>query len=142
MALSFLRRIIFGDLLQPDDTFRMKVRKACVAISFVCSFPGLVTCIIASRNTNSSSVAMVINNAASCAVIFDFMGCWAVCRYTKRAGDSLLNVLLGIFVTATIVLILSSKSFPYQPVFLACAVCAVVFETNLKKLQLFLSLVG
>ena len=70
------------------------------------------------------------------------MGCWAVCRYTKRAGDALINTSLGITEIWSIFWVLTAADLPYQPVFIGLGLISIVMNTNLKNFHLFLAATG
>ena len=115
--MNLFLKFVYGDLLQPNDTFRDKVRKICLAVAFVASIPLFCANILDSLEIHddpnhpeyglilryvSNVVANVSNNVSGYCIAFVFMGCWATCRFTKHAGDALMNVIVDTTVTAEI----------------------------------------
>jgi len=142
---SFFIRTLYGKLLETGDTYPIKLRKVLLAVAFFCSFVILLGAPYDSWvhwSRGNASPRAVVNNIAQYAIALATMGCWGYCRYTKRADDTLMDILLGTFVLSTIVFVVSTRGLPYQPLFLAYVVVATTMNTKLKKLHLFLWGVG
>ena len=136
---------VYGSLLNNNDTYRIKLRKIVIAVGFVCALPILISAIRFSTSSfrahgvNSSTVTF---NLCQYINAFNFIGCWAVCRYTKRATDSLMNFELILLELDQICIMFTSPGYPYQVIFIACAVAAILIGSTLRKLHIFLALVG
>ena len=91
--MNFCRRIVFEELLEPDDTYHIKLRKVVLAVGLICSLPILAASISSARRGESPRA--IASTLATFSISFAFMGTWAVCRYTKRAGDNLMSLSLG-----------------------------------------------
>jgi len=141
---SFFVRKLFGDLLESEDTFPIKLRKIILAVAFFCSFFVFLAALQDSWEVSKAdiSVRLIVNNMATHVLVLVIWGCWGYCRYTKRADDTLMDFGLGIFEVTNTVYVVCSKGFPYQPVFLFCALMAITIKTKLKKLHLFICVVG
>ena len=131
MLLSLLLGIVYEPLLQPDDTFRIRRRKVVLAGCFVSSFVLLAIAIWYLVHGSSPDVGW--SRAVAHALVpfvfcFSYMGSWAVCRYTKQAGDILMKIksFFDIFVAGSIVAFSISRGFSYDPYFLV-SIFAITF---------------
>ena len=71
-------KTVYGELLLANDTFRIKLRKICVAIAFVFSFPILIICINDSRSIPEVTLRTMVRNLYGYVCSFVFMGCLRV----------------------------------------------------------------
>jgi len=142
--IAFFIRIVYGDLLQRGDTFEIKLRKVCIAVLFLCSFPivGNALWYSAKFQSNGVSPSTVMYDICMYVLGFDFMIAWAVCHYTKHADDILLNITFVICEIDLMMILFTSPGWPYQLPFVTFAIFNVLINTNLKKLHLFLNLIG
>jgi len=90
------------------------------------------------------NLRVVTGTIATFLIAFTFIGCWAICRYTKRAGDTLMNVHIGTFHVCMISFLFVSRAqtLPYDSCFIAGALSANMLDTNLKRLYLSLAAIG
>jgi len=111
--ISLIIRIFYGNLAQADDTFSIKLRKIVLAVAFVCSFGVLLCAFYLTFVQGVSSASALTFNICEYVVALTLIGCWTVCRITKEADDTLMDVLLGIFQTTVIVALLTAPGFPF-----------------------------
>jgi len=139
-------KIVYGVLLHSSDTLLIILRKACIAVAFVCSFPILLAAIYLSFECwRSPSISTVVHTLASYAIAFTGIAGWAVCRYTKQAGDTLMNVYLSVFVAAVFAVTLFSSCVPacmYQHVYILLGVVASLLGTSWKEVHISLCVMG
>ena len=144
--MNILVYIIYGVLLQPDDSdlFEAKLRKASIAIMMIVGIFLLFSTINHSRSLSRLGVSprTVASNIAGYVLAFTFLGTWAVCRYTKKAGDTLMNVCTTITILATLVFPFCMKDCPYKVAFITCAIFVIIINTKLKWFLSSLCVVG
>jgi len=137
----YIYKVVFEDLLQPEDSYRIKLRKVCLAVTPLASISvfGLNMYILAHHNTTPRVIMHIL---AGLSMSISWMVSWAVCRYTKRAGDNLMNAMLGTSIIGVIVILFVTQDLPYQPTFIAYIMAAIMIDTNLKWFFIFLSAMG
>jgi len=137
---AYLHRTLYVALLQTDDDFFTRCRKGIITVSLVFGIVNILTNTVAAVvNTSAWSVLRFVVLALIYVASLIWIATWLYARFTRRAPDWILNVILEVGMGLQVLSQFSSPYWGHQALWLSVAFAAVVIRTSHMKLHVAVS---
>jgi len=137
---TYLYRTLYESLLQPDDDFFTRCRKAVITVFFVF---GIINIIISTASTITSkdawTVVRIVVSVIGWVLSVIWIVSWTYARRTRTSPDWLLNLVLDLSLCFLVLTHFSSANWGYHALCLSAAICAVLVGASHMKFQVALS---
>ena len=138
-ALYVIYRALFLDLLQHEDEFFIRCRKAGISTLFIIGIIQFIRAIrVAAAVFAQSLLAGSVSNIAGLVNSVLWIYAWGFTRYTRTAPDWLINLVWDVTLVLCIEQFFTSHSWEWQPVYLAASVGIILFRAPHLRFQLIL----
>ena len=137
---AYLYRTLYLELLQPDDDFVTRCRKAVITIFFILGIINLATNTLSIINSKDEwTVVKAVNDALFYLVSVIWIASWKRARLTRSSPDWLINLVIEVSLFLMVVMNFSSPEWHQHALCLGCAITAVLLGTSHMKFQVAVS---
>ena len=133
---AYLYRKLYTELLQSDDDFFTRCRKAVITIYFVFGIINILTVTAAVvTSTGKALVLDSVNTALFYLASVIWIVSWAYSRITRTSPDWLMNIIIDMCLGFGVIMHFSSPNWGYHASALVVAFQCIVIGTSHMKLQ-------
>jgi len=138
-VLGKIYHFLYLDLVQPDDNFVMRCRKAIITGFFIFGTISIFTTTAATLTPGEWSVLAVVNTVMHYLGSVIYVASWIYARFTRTSPDWLVNSIYGVALFIMVILHFSSPNWGFHAFCLTVAIGAVIIGTSHMKLQVAVS---
>ena len=127
---------VYTDLLQPEDDFFMRCRKAVIAAVFVAATLVLILQVATVDTELITKLGYMIDYLVTLLICLHIIAIWGFAKYTRTAPDWLMNLFWDIPLVLLIIMNFCSHSWCMQAFYMAIAVSIILLNAPHLSFQL------